>query len=1057
MSKAKLEVQITAVATRLKKELSGALASLKGIQIQSAATGQALNKALSRRFPGMVTMLNSIAQAAVKAKGKFIELEKAAGLKGVRSAIQGTLGGIGAVAKRATSGLGGIGAAAKRATAGLGSIGAAAGQRAAAGLGKMGGIAKGALVHLRTGVVKGIAAGLGSIGAAAATALGPLVAIGAAIAGLAKLVSLGAGFEKSAYQMGALINATVQFRDELGKPLNFQDNLKASLSQSKALLNEFANDAAGLVGVTNDQLQLTAKFALPKLGELGIVDIKEQAKTIEDITVSLNQLNLAFSEAQIRQESLALLEGNVTDARATFASLVAQVNGGSDAFKRNFEEAKKAGTAYEFIRDAIKSFRQSSEFAADTLDNTFSIAKDVATRLGQAIGVELNDPMKNLLQSGIKPLIDENGRLRDSVIEVATSIGQNLGKGIEALSPLISAAGKLFAAFGRLSAAAFGEVLDAGSGFIDFLAKTTTYIASFVDGVAISLKGVVGIVKQSVILVQKAFNVLVDSVSAGVIGLFNYVNRTINGAIKGVLNTINGLISGINSSLGQSIKPITLSVEIPAINNKFASSLTKSIDATKGSFNKIKGSWNEIFEGTVPTVASKDTFDVSKYTPTSKVAKVGAGAQSGRVSGRGGIGGGVSGVSGGGAQSANSEQKQLESLKQSNLLKSQELTIEKELSGLRQRTESLTTANQLVQQQLVAKQQELENEKQLIEQKIKSNEISREEGNASKLAIEQKLGEVETQRKLVALAIQRNDLSQESKQIELERQQSILQTVQPLQQQLIKLQESHASQDLIKQKTEEIGLAQEALNLKFTEASHSISLANEKLAGQEAQIYRNSAAAAQMKTTQDNINTSCNKTNESFESLQQAAQGVGSALSNSLKKAIETGEFDIKEFAGSLLDTVGNLANSLASSLLGSLGGGLGGGFGGGGGGGLGNLVGSLFGGIGGFSRGGIVPQYFASGGLAKGRDTVPAMLTPGEMVLNKGQQQNLFNMLQSGGGQQMNITYNIQALDGADVERVLSQPGAQKVISGHAVRATQQNSTRSFNNGPFQKVKGGR
>ena len=45
-------------------------------------------------------------------------------------------------------------------------------------------------------------------------------------------------------------------------------------------------------------------------------------------------------------------------------------------------------------------------------------------------------------------------------------------------------------------------------------------------------------------------------------------------------------------------------------------------------------------------------------------------------------------------------------------------------------------------------------------------------------------------------------------------------------------------------------------------------------------------------------------------------------------------------------------------------------------------------GGGGGFlamSNGGMVPKYFATGGKAVGSDTVPAMLTPGEFVMNKG------------------------------------------------------------------------
>jgi hypothetical protein len=35
-------------------------------------------------------------------------------------------------------------------------------------------------------------------------------------------------------------------------------------------------------------------------------------------------------------------------------------------------------------------------------------------------------------------------------------------------------------------------------------------------------------------------------------------------------------------------------------------------------------------------------------------------------------------------------------------------------------------------------------------------------------------------------------------------------------------------------------------------------------------------------------------------------------------------------------------------------------------------------------SRGGMVPKYFAAGGISRGTDTVPAMLTPGEFVMSK-------------------------------------------------------------------------
>jgi hypothetical protein len=48
-------------------------------------------------------------------------------------------------------------------------------------------------------------------------------------------------------------------------------------------------------------------------------------------------------------------------------------------------------------------------------------------------------------------------------------------------------------------------------------------------------------------------------------------------------------------------------------------------------------------------------------------------------------------------------------------------------------------------------------------------------------------------------------------------------------------------------------------------------------------------------------------------------------------------------------------------------------------------------------AQGGII-EKFASGGI-RGQDNIPAMLSEGEMVLNKAQQKNLFKMINGGGG----------------------------------------------------------
>ena len=70
--------------------------------------------------------------------------------------------------------------------------------------------------------------------------------------------------------------------------------------------------------------------------------------------------------------------------------------------------------------------------------------------------------------------------------------------------------------------------------------------------------------------------------------------------------------------------------------------------------------------------------------------------------------------------------------------------------------------------------------------------------------------------------------------------------------------------------------------------------------------------------------------------------------------------------------------------------------------------IGKAISGLLGFNSGGVV--YAASGYLARGNDTISAMLSPGEMVLNRSQQSNLFDMisgrkqLQTASGPTVNI-----------------------------------------------------
>lgn len=99
----------------------------------------------------------------------------------------------------------------------------------------------------------------------------------------------------------------------------------------------------------------------------------------------------------------------------------------------------------------------------------------------------------------------------------------------------------------------------------------------------------------------------------------------------------------------------------------------------------------------------------------------------------------------------------------------------------------------------------------------------------------------------------------------------------------------------------------------------------------------------------------------------------------------------------------------------------------GGGGGVLGGLAKSASSFIPKFANGGVV---YAAGGFApRGTDTVPAMLTPGEMVLNRRQQTNLFDLANGGGNDTASLLRELVSL--------MSQPQTTEVtaeVNGRAI-----------------------
>lgn len=177
-----------------------------------------------------------------------------------------------------------------------------------------------------------------------------------------------------------------------------------------------------------------------------------------------------------------------------------------------------------------------------------------------------------------------------------------------------------------------------------------------------------------------------------------------------------------------------------------------------------------------------------------------------------------------------------------------------------------------------------------------------------------------------------------------------------------------------------------------------------------------------------------------FGILEKGAESIGRKLSSSLKKAITSGKFDFRDFAGSAVDILGNVLSSVSSNIIGSLfqgaGGGLGSIFGGG--------LGSIFGGF--FASGGVAPASKISVVGEKG----PELIIPNSPTRVLSHTDTL-NALGSPSNQLNQVSITIHAADSQSVENMLQKPESQRLISQFALKAVQKQSNKSLNRSSFE------
>ena len=213
----------------------------------------------------------------------------------------------------------------------------------------------------------------------------------------------------------------------------------------------------------------------------------------------------------------------------------------------------------------------------------------------------------------------------------------------------------------------------------------------------------------------------------------------------------------------------------------------------------------------------------------------------------------------------------------------------------------------------------------------------------------------------------------------------------------------------------------DAFNLKQTNTSGALSKLEGDFKGGKINLEQFKVGMNSMGAEMKNVS---DKSIVMGMTITDAFTSAGDSLASGLAQGIMRGEGIMNSFKGfmsSILETIltqiiqqafiGPLISSMTSGLgqaFSAFGAGGAGAFGGGGfgsmiGGSLFGPIGGMLGGLLGFADGGVVPGRATSG------DSIPAMLTPGEVILNKGQQAAVMS---NNNNEPVTVNFNMNTID---------------------------------------------
>lgn len=916
--------------------------------------------------------------------------------------------------------------------------------------------------------------GLGTLGSAVGALVNPVTLVVAGVtalaAGFVNLVSesskVAKEFETNKFAIASLLNTTLQFKDEAGKPLEFGKNFEQSLNQADSLIIQLQKDAAELAGVEFTDLVDGLKTAAPYLAQMGVVDVKGQARAVSLLASAFAAIKPQASEMEKAVEIRTILSGDFGKGQSELARFLKGQGASTEALKAEFAAAQQAGTGLEFLESKFGTLVKGIEQASDTLLNQEQVLRQNVTLAFLQVGQSVNEVFKNIVkdvssafegfnfndignnfasiiqsvQPLIKPLV--TGFLE--LIEALSGIGAIVAN---AFNPLIQLLGAAFEGAVELSKPfveiinLIAELYGVGSDFFGFLIESFgvsldevgKFIKGFIDGFASGIENVTNFIRGfrenwavNMQFLREAFN-------ASMSNIFLDFQKLLGN----LLVAFGRFVAKINKDIGDVISNVGNQLKLDAVIKK--ENLKPLLSAQEKKLQQIVNVGAGLKQ-------QKGVFSAApKFTPLATDSGTGGSDKKGEAD----------------RAKKESERQAKEKQREAEKLASlqQQLQIEQQIFSLKQKEQTqlgaLDTAQQLNSFQI----QDLELEKQSIELAGQKAGKLTEQQQSRLQAINTQVAELNVQNQLLALESQIAE-AKNQKVLKEEEYRAKLQEIQlQLEQGKLTEQQANIERELAKVKNDEYNLSIDAtIQKRQAELDHLNSI--------KGKIVEN--AEVQGQTTK-----ACGKTQDAFGKLKEAAQQVGETLGNSIGEAIKTGEFDLKSLASSMIDIFFGVASSFLSSFAGGLGGG-GGGF---------NLFGN--------KDGGLIGHY-ASGGFVSGSgtsrsDSIPAMLSNGEFVINAKAVKSLglgkLNMLNNGilpkfafGGLVTPtnvpapkrgmiglgigsidsqgrgiVNIHITAMDSQDTLRALQKPEVQKYIGNVGQRSVSQGSARVFNSSPMQ------